>query len=145
LEFYDAAAATKGFDAGIESALRVVLTIPKFLFRDEPQPEGAAPGTLYALGARELAPRLAFFLWSSIPDDELLQLAEQGKLSEPGIYRAQVLRMLKDRRAEALVENFAGQWLFLRNLASARPDTEEFPNFDDNLRQSMRRETELLF
>jgi mono/diheme cytochrome c family protein len=145
LEFYDAGAAREGFDAGIESALRVVLTSPKFLFRDEPDPEGVAPGTLYALGDHELASRLAFFLWSSLPDAELLDAADQGKLSEPAVYREQVLRMLKDRRSAALVENFAGQWLFLRNLASARPDTEEFPNFDDNLRQAMRTETELLF
>ena len=145
LRFYESGAARGGFDAGIESALRVLLTSPKFLFRDEPDPEGVAPGTLYALGDSELASRLAFFLWSSLPDDDLLALAEQGKLSEPDAYREQVARMLADPRASALVENFAGQWLFLRNLVSVRPDVEEFADFDDNLRQAMRRETELLF
>jgi hypothetical protein len=88
---------------------------------------------------------LAFFLWSAPPDDELLDHAVQGKLSEQGTFDAQVDRMLADPRASALVENFAGQWLFLRNLQSVRPDVEEFPDFDDNLRQAMRRETELMF
>jgi hypothetical protein len=145
LEFYESGAARGGFDAGIQSALRVVLTSPKFLFRDEPDPEGIAPGSLYAVDDAALASRLAFFLWSAPPDDELLALAEQGELSEPDVYDEQVERMLADSRATALVENFAGQWLFLRNLASARPDTEEFPDFDDNVRRAMRRETELLF
>jgi hypothetical protein len=88
---------------------------------------------------------LSFFLWSSLPDDELLELAERGRLSEPKVYEQQVRRMLADSRASALVENFAGQWLYLRNLQSTRPDVEEFPNFDENLRQAMRRETELFF
>lgn len=145
LEFYESGAARGGFDAGIQSALRVVLTSPKFLFRDEPDPENIAPGSLYAVDDAALAARLAFFLWSAPPDDELLALAEQGELSEPDVYDEQVERLLADARATALVENFAGQWLFLRNLASARPDTEEFPDFDDNVRQAMRRETELLF
>jgi hypothetical protein len=145
LGFYDTAAARGGFDAGIESALRVVLTSPKFLFRDEPDPQGAAPGSLYALDDAALASRLAFFLWSAPPDDELLELAAQGQLSETHLFDEQVTRMLADPRATALVDNFAGQWLFLRNLQSARPDVEEFPDFDDNLRQAMRRETELLF
>jgi hypothetical protein len=145
LEFYDAGAARGGFDAGIQSALRVVLTSPKFLFRYEPDPEGAAPGSLYAVDDASLASRLSFFLWSAPPDEALLALAEQGKLSEPDVYDEQVERMLADPRATALVDNFAGQWLFLRNLQSARPDTEEFPDFDDNVRQAMRRETELLF
>src|SRR5262249_29264089 len=117
----------------------------KFLFRDEPDPKGMAAGTLYALDDSALASRLAFFLWSAPPDDELLELAAQSKLSERGVFDAQVARMLADPRASALVENFAGQWLFLRNLQSATPDVEEFPDFDDNLRQAMRRETELLF
>jgi uncharacterized protein DUF1592/uncharacterized protein DUF1588/uncharacterized protein DUF1587/uncharacterized protein DUF1585/uncharacterized protein DUF1595 len=145
LEFYDTGAARAGFDAGIESALRVILTSPKFLFRDEPDPAGVAPGSLYALDDTALASRLAFFLWSSPPDDELLDLAGQGKLSDEKVFEQQVERMLDDERASALVENFAGQWLFLRNLQSTHPDTEEFPDFDDNLRRSMRRETELLF
>jgi hypothetical protein len=145
LGFYDAGAARAGFDAGIESALRVILTSPKFIFRDEPDPKGLAAGTLYALDDSALASRLAFFLWSAPPDDELLELAAQSKLSEPRVFENQVVRMLADPRSSALVENFAGQWLFLRNLQSARPDVEEFPDFDDNLRQAMRRETELLF
>ena len=123
----------------------MILTSPKFLFRDEPDPEGAAPGSLYALDDSALASRLAFFLWSAPPDDELLELAAQGKLSDERVFDEQVARMLADPRSSALVENFAGQWLFLRNLQSARPDVEEFPDFDDNLRQAMRRETELLF
>jgi hypothetical protein len=145
LSFYEMGAERAGFDAGIQSALRVALTSPKFLFRDEPDPTSVAPGSLYALDDAALAARLAFFLWSAPPDDELLELATQGKLSEAEVFDEQVTRMLADDKAMALVENFAGQWLFLRNLQSARPDVEEFPDFDDNLRQAMRRETELLF
>ena len=145
LSFYDLGWARDGFDAGIQSALRVILTSPKFLFRDEPDPSGAAPGSLYALDDSALASRLAFFLWSAPPDDELLDLATQGKLSDERVFEQQIERMLADERASALVENFAGQWLFLRNLQSTRPDTEEFPDFDENLRRAMRRETELLF
>jgi hypothetical protein len=104
-----------------------------------------APGSLYALDDAALASRLAFFLWSSPPDDELLELASQGKLGDERVFEQQIERMLADERASALVENFAGQWLFLRNLQSTHPDTEEFPDFDDNLRRAMRRETELLF
>src|SRR5258706_6875419 len=120
-------------------------TSPKFLFRDEPDPRGAAPGSLYAVGDTALASRLSFFLWSSLPDDELLDVAVRGKLGDADAFRKQVARMLTDPRAEALVKNFAGQWLYLRNLTTVRPSTEEFPDFDDNLRQAMRRETELLF
>jgi hypothetical protein len=145
LSFYDTGSARAGFEAGIQSALRVILTSPKFLFRDEADPAGIAPGSLYALDDSALASRLAFFLWSAPPDDELLDLAAQGKLSDEGVYESEIERMLADPRSEAFVENFAGQWLFLRNLRSVTPDVEEFPNFDDNLRQAMRRETELLF
>jgi len=145
LSFYESGAARGGFDAGIQSALRVILTSPKFLFREEPDPAGVAPGSLYALDDSALASRLAFFLWSAPPDDELLELAAQGELSGERVFEQQVDRMLADPRSSALVENFAGQWLFLRNLRSVTPDVEEFPNFDDNLRQAMRRETELLF
>ena len=133
------------FDSGIESALRLILTSPSFLFRDEKDPSGVAPGTLYAVDDVSLASRLSFFLWSGPPDDELLALAEKGKLHEDGVYRAQVKRMLADPRANALVDNFAAQWLYLRNLKSVHPDVEQFPDFDDNLRTAMRRETELLF
>jgi hypothetical protein len=145
LGFYDRGSASGGFDAGIESALRVILTSPKFLFRDEPDPAGVAPGSLYALDDSALASRLSFFLWSSPPDEELLDLAAQGTLGDERVFERQVDRMLADPRASALVENFAGPWLYLRNLRSVTPDVEEFPNFDDNLRQAMRRETELLF
>jgi mono/diheme cytochrome c family protein len=133
------------FDAGIRTALRVVLTSPDFLFRSEPDPDDAEPGALYAVDDLALASRLSFFLWSSLPDEELLKVAAAGKLSEPKNYEEQVRRMLADPRATALVENFAGQWLYLRNLQSARPDVQEFPNFDENLRYAMRRETELFF
>jgi hypothetical protein len=133
------------FDSGIESALRLILSSPSFLFRDEKDPPGVAPGTLYAVDDLSLASRLSYFLWSGPPDDELLALAEKGKLHETGTYHAQVKRMLADPRANALVDNFAAQWLYLRNLKSTHPDVEQFPDFDDNLRQAMRRETELLF
>src|SRR6185436_5349551 len=116
LSFYDSGSARAGFEAGIQSALRVILTSPRFLFRDEPDPAGAAPGSLYALDDAALASRLAFFLWSTLPDDELLDLATQGKLSDERVFEQQVVRMLADQRSSALVENFAGQWLFLRNL-----------------------------
>jgi hypothetical protein len=145
LEFYRSGRARGGFETGIQNAIRVVLTSPAFLYRSEPDPSGVTPGTAYELSDLQLASRLAFFLWSSLPDDELLSLAEEQKLSDPRELERQVRRMLADPRAEALIENFAGQWLFLRNLQSVRPDVEQFPNFDDNLRQAMRRETELLF
>jgi Protein of unknown function (DUF1592)/Protein of unknown function (DUF1588)/Protein of unknown function (DUF1587)/Protein of unknown function (DUF1585)/Protein of unknown function (DUF1595) len=142
---YERAKEQRGFDAGIQNALRVVLASPAFIFRDEPEPEDVAPGEIYALDDVALASRLSFFLWSSIPDDELLRIAEAGRLSDPAEYAHQVRRMLADGKADALVENFAGQWLYLRNLQSARPDIETFPNFDENLRRALRRETELLF
>jgi len=145
LDFYETGRAAGTFESGIQSALRVILTSPQFLFRSEPDPEGLAPGTMYPVDDYSLASRLAFFLWSSLPDEELLALAEQRRLGEPEVYERQIRRMLADPRAAALVENFAGQWLFLRNLQSARPDVATFPNFDENLRRSMRRETELFF
>jgi len=145
MDAYERGRDSRGFEAGIQNAVRVVLASPAFLFRDEPDPESVAPGSNYELGDWALASRLSFFLWSSIPDDELLAVAEQGRLHEPAEYARQIERMLRDPKAEALVENFAGQWLFLRNVQSARPDINTFPDFDDNLRQSMRRETELLF
>ena len=133
------------FETGIENGLQVILTSPRFLFRTEIDPANVAAGASYKLGDLELASRLSFFLWSSIPDEELLSLAEKGRLKESAVIDAQVQRMLADPRSNALVSNFAGQWLFLRNLASARPDGPTFPNFDDNLRQAYRRETEMLF
>ena len=145
LRFYREGLKEGGFDSGIELALRAILVSPEFLFRIEQDPRGAAAGTAYPLNDFELASRLSFFLWSSIPDDELLDVASQNRLHEPTMLEAQVRRMLADRRSRTLVDNFAGQWLYLRNLASATPDMRAFPAFDDNLRQAMRRETELFF
>ncbi len=136
---------TSSFEAGIEMALRSILVSPRFLFRIEQDPAGTAPGTAYKLSDTQLASRLSFFLWSSIPDDELLNLAIEGSLHQPEILENQTRRMLKDARSEAMVNNFAEQWLYLRNLASANPDARTFPDFDDNLRQAFRRETELFF
>jgi mono/diheme cytochrome c family protein len=145
MSFYRVGRKDGGFEDGIEGALAFMLTAPKFLFRTESDPPKVAPGGIYRVNDLELASRLSFFLWSSIPDDELLNLATQGKLKDAPILDQQVQRMLADSRSEALVRNFAGQWLYLRNLQSSIPDGHEFPNFDDNLRQSFRRETELFF
>jgi hypothetical protein len=145
LKFYKEARSSGGFETGIEMALRAVLVNPQFLFRIEKDPRGIAARSAYRISDVELASRISFFLWSSIPDDELLDLAIRGKLRDPAVLEKQVRRMLADSRSEALVANFAGQWLHLRNLASASPDPREFPDFDENLRQAFRRETELLF
>jgi len=145
LRSYEYARAEGGFDKGIETALRAVLVNPNFLFRIERDPDNVAPHTAYRLSDLELASRLSFFLWSSIPDDELLDVAIQGKLSDPAVLQQQVQRMMADPRSEALVTSFADQWLFLRNLAFTVPDPRVFPDFDDNLRQGFRRETELFF
>jgi len=145
LSFYQSARNKKDFDAGIENALRLILTNPKFLFRMETDPAGVAPGSMHPVSELELASRLSFFLWSTIPDDQLITIASQGKLRDPAILEQQVKRMLADDRSEALVKNFAGQWLLLRNLPNVQPDPNEFPNFDDNLRQAFRRETEMFF
>jgi mono/diheme cytochrome c family protein len=133
------------FDAGIELALRRILADPEFIFRFEPAPAGVQPGDRYRISDTALASRLSFFLWSSIPDDELLTLAIAGKLQDPAVLDQQTRRMLGDPKARTLVTNFAGQWLHLRALKSARPDDGLFPDFDDNLRQAFQRETELLF
>jgi len=145
LAFYRSGRAEGNFDHGIEMALRAMLVSPNFLFRVERDPEGVAPGKVYAVNDYELASRLSFFLWSSIPDDELLHLAAQGKLKQPEVLTVQVNRMLEDRRSSAFVSNFAGQWLFLRNLAQVAPDQDEFPKFDSTLRKLFERETELFF
>ncbi|HEX5102216.1 MAG TPA: DUF1592 domain-containing protein, partial [Pirellulaceae bacterium] len=126
-------------------ALSSILVNPQFLFRIERDPAGVEPGAVYPIDDFALASRLSFFLWSSLPDDELLDLAADGKLREAEIFDAQVRRMLADPRAASLVSNFAAQWLYLRNLEAAQPDMRLFPDFDDNLRQAMRRETELCF
>ena len=145
LEFYEEGRAAGDFDAGIEMALRRLLVSPEFLFRIERDPEGAAPNAAYRISDLELASRLSFFLWSSIPDDELLDVAAAGSLREPGVLEGQVRRMLADPRAEALVTNFAAQWLYLRNLPAVSPDFIVFPDFDETLRRALREETELFF
>ena len=143
MEFYKAGRAEGGFDAGIEAALERLLIAPDFLFRVERDPSRAAPGTVYRISDAELASRLSFFLWSSIPDDELLGLAERGELGKTDVLGRQVQRMLADPRSQALIDNFAGQWLRLRDLSSVVPDPVLYPDFDENLREAFRRETEL--
>jgi len=145
MAFYRVGRREGDFDHGIEKALRAILVSPDFVFRIERDPPGLAPGTVYRLSDLEIASRLSFFLWSSIPDDELLGLAEQGRLHAPATLHQQVQRMLADPRSQALVTNFAGQWLNLRNLALARPDPDVFPEFDETLRQSFLEETNLFF
>jgi mono/diheme cytochrome c family protein len=131
------------FDARIEFALRVILSQPAFLFRMERDPANATPGSSYQLSDIEVASRLSFFLWSSIPDDELLDLATARKLRDPGALSKQVHRMLADRRSQALVDNFAGQWLAVRNIRNVTPDPDLYPEFDDNLRDALEQETQL--
>lgn len=142
LEFYRRG---RDFENGIEIALQRILASPQFVFRVEQDPETAAPGSNHRVSDVELASRLSYFLWSSIPDAELLTLAERGLLKDPATLDRQVRRMLRDAKPDAVVENFAGQWLRLRNTRNIAPNSDLFPDFDDNLRQSMRRETELLF
>ena len=145
LGFYESGRKMGGFDTGIEKGLQRLLVSPAFLVRIEQDPAGLAPDASYRISDVELASRLSFFLWSSLPDEELLAAAEHGRLRKPGVLQQQVQRMLADERSRALITNFAGQWLYLRNIPAARPDTQLFPDFDDNLRQAFRRETELLF
>jgi hypothetical protein len=143
LTFYRDAAREQGFEAGIENALKSILVSPEFLFRVEREPIDAIPGTAYRINDLELASRLSFFIWSSLPDDELLDLAIAGKLRDSRTLKTQVRRMLSDSRSNSLIDNFTGQWLHLRNLDSVTPDLRLFPDFDDNLRQAFRQETEL--
>jgi hypothetical protein len=131
------------FDAGIEMALRRILSDPDFVFRREVEPSTVPVGKPYRISDIELASRLSFFLWSSIPDDELLKVAQQGRLRQPLVLEQQVKRMLKDPRSEALVDNFAGQWLSIRAISTQVPVAGLFPDFDDNLRNAMRKEMEL--
>ncbi|MBW3543918.1 MAG: DUF1592 domain-containing protein, partial [Planctomycetes bacterium] len=151
LAFFREGRAEGGFDAGIERALSAVLVNPQFLFRIERDPErnGAADSVAspraYRISDVELASRLSFFLWSSIPDDDLLDVAARGELRRPELLEQQVRRMLADERSRSLVSNFADQWLYLRNLESVTPDARLYPDFGDNLRQAFRKETELLF
>ena len=143
LPFYTAGHDQGGFAVGIETVLRRILVDPEFIFRAEYDPPEVAPDTAYPVSDLELASRLSFFLWSSAPDDVLLEVAAQGTLRTPRVLEQQTRRMLNDPRSAALVSNFAGQWLHLRNVASVQPTPSEFPDFDDNLRQAFRRETEL--
>jgi hypothetical protein len=143
MTFYDTGQREAGFERGVEMALRAILMSPKFLLRVERDATAAAPGSLARVSDIDLASRLSFFLWSSIPDDELTEGAAKGRLSTPAVLDAQVRRMLRDPKASALVDNFAGQWLHARNLRSATPDKNTFPDFDDNLRQAFERELQL--
>lgn len=145
LRLFRETSAEEGFEAGIEMALSAILVSPQFLFRVERQPDGIAPDTAYPVSDFELATRLSFFIWSSIPDEQLLAAAERGDLRDPAVLERETRRLLADPRASALATNFANQWLHLRNLDSITPDPRQFVDFDDNLRQAMRRETELLF
>ena len=141
--FFEEGRRTGGFRAGIQRALEMLLVDPEFLFRLERDPAGVAPATAYRLSDVELASRLSFFLWSSIPDEELLAAAEAGRLGQPAILEAQVRRMLADERSSALVSNFGGQWLHLRRMRTVTPEVNAFPGFDDSLRDALVRETEL--
>ena len=143
LDFYRAGQADGGFEAGIQRGLRRILASPSFLFRIEREPANAAPGSVYRLTDIDLASRLSFFLWSSIPDEPLLDAAARGALSTPAELDQQVRRMLKDPRSEALVNNFASQWLTLGKLAGVVPDVDAYPEFDENLRDAFREETRL--
>jgi Protein of unknown function (DUF1592)/Protein of unknown function (DUF1588)/Protein of unknown function (DUF1587)/Protein of unknown function (DUF1585)/Protein of unknown function (DUF1595) len=141
MSFFESGRRNGGFEGGIQAALQRILASPQFIFRIE---RDSAPG-VHRISDTELASRLSFFLWSSIPDDRLIQLAGSGTLSRPAVLEAEVRRMLADSKSSAVVENFAGQWLRLRNLRNVSPNSDLFPDFDDNLRQSFRRETEMLF
>jgi Protein of unknown function (DUF1592)/Protein of unknown function (DUF1588)/Protein of unknown function (DUF1585)/Protein of unknown function (DUF1587)/Protein of unknown function (DUF1595)/Planctomycete cytochrome C len=143
MSFYQQGRNAGNFDTGIERALQRVLADPEFVFRKEAEPENIAPGQNYHISDLELASRLSFFLWSSIPDDELIDVASKNKLHEPAVLEQQVRRMLADSRADRLVINFTGQWLNLRALQTWAPTVSLFPDFDDNLRLAMRKETEL--
>ena len=144
--FFDAGRTeTKSFERGIQKALQRILASPKFCFHIEQDPPGLAPGSVYRVTDRELASRLSFFLWSSIPDTQLLDLAAKNTLHTPAVLEAQVRRMLADPKADSLTTNFADQWLYLRNLKNMQPNSEDFPDFDDNLRQAFQTESELFF
>ena len=145
LRIYQAGRKEGSFEAGIEMALQRILAGPKFLFRVEHDPAGVAPDTAYPVSDLELASRLSFFLWSSLPDEELLDLAERGQLRDREVLDRQVRRMLADHRSKALVSNFGGQWLAIRNMRAVSPDPELFPDFDDELRVAFQKETELFF
>jgi hypothetical protein len=140
--FYQQGRGAGDFELGIQHALARILVAPGFLYRVEEEPKGLRPGATYRISNLELASRLSFFLWSSIPDDELLDTAAKGRLRDPMVLGRQVKRMLADAKSDAVTDNFAGQWLYLRDLANVQTSAA---NFDDNLRQAFRRETEMLF
>ena len=142
LEFYREGRKSGDFDSGIQQALARILVAPRFVYRIEEEPATVASGQVYRISDVELASRLSFFLWSSIPDEELRDVATKGRLRDPQTLAQQVKRMLADQRADALVENFAGQWLYLRELENVQTEAR---NFDENLRRSFRRETEMMF
>jgi hypothetical protein len=143
MKFYQQGRQEDGsFETGIQHGLARILVAPRFVFRVEEEPKAVASGTAYRISDTDLASRLSFFLWSSIPDDELLDVAAKGRLKDPAVLRAQVKRMLADRKSDAIIDNFAGQWLFLRELANVQTEAK---NFDDNLRKSFQTETEMLF
>ena len=141
LALYDEGRREGGFERGIQFAVRGILIDPEFLFRIERDPAGAAPGAAYPVSDIELASRLSFFLWSSLPDDELLDDAAAGRLREPGVLETQIARMMADPRSDAFIDNFFGQWLLLRNMRTVAPDPDAFIDFDENLREAMERET----
>ena len=145
MSFFRSGRTDGDFDSGVQMIVQRALSDPKFIYRAEAEPQELPPGERYRISDLELASRLSFFLWSSIPDEELLTVAEKGLLSDHEVLRAQVRRMLADERSRALTENFAGQWLGLRSLDVHTPVVELYPDFDDNLRQALRRETELFF
>ena len=145
MEFYQAGRNEGSFDAGIEASLQRILTDPEFIYRGEPESLALAPGRTYRVGDLELASRLSFFLWSSIPDDELLKIASQGKLKDPVVLEQQVRRMLADPKSQSLVENFTGQWLNVRGMQAMEPVVNLFPDFESTLREAFRREAELFF
>jgi hypothetical protein len=142
---YEQGRSNGSFNTGVQFGLRRILASPSFVFRPEVEPASIPQGAAYRISDIELASRLSFFLWSSIPDEQLLRVAREGRLSQPGVLREEMRRLLADSRASAFVNNFAGQWLHLRNLRSIIPNSDLFPDFDDNLRQAFQREAELFF
>ena len=145
LQFYEEGHSESDFDGGIQRAIRALLVMPDFLFRIEADPAGVAPGAPYRISDLELASRLSFFLWSSVPDDELLDVAVKGQLKTPAVLEEQVRRMLQDPRSDALTQGFASFYLWIRNVAEQQFDSDAFPNFDQTLREAMAKETELFF
>ena len=146
MEFYEAGRSEGGsFDSGVEAALQRVLADPEFVYRREAEPAGIAAGKSYRISDLDLASRLSFFLWSTVPDDELIDLAAQGKLKDSAVLEKQVRRMLADPKSEAMIANFTGQWLGVRSLKTSEPVVDLFPDFDDNLRSAYQNEIELFF